>query len=162
MSSLVKSSVLANILISARGSRGVRWRLTITNFCRRLPTFSGMSAAGVTVRLEPMARHRSAFLAWSKLVSRTSGGRKKAPIETQKLHHPQCFDRTQAPVLLHGTRFPVNTVKHTFTIHHYWPRVKTRDSRICGTITQTLKVNLFLSPPSLLSTCWQVLPKVDD
>ena len=32
----------------------------------------GMSAAGVTVRLEPKATQRSAFWAWSKLVSSVS------------------------------------------------------------------------------------------
>ncbi len=34
-----------------------------------IPLTSGMSAAGVTVRLEPMARQRSALLACSKLQS---------------------------------------------------------------------------------------------
>ena len=33
---------------------------------------SGTSAAGVTVRLEPIARQRSALPAWSKLLSKTA------------------------------------------------------------------------------------------
>ena len=36
---------------------------------------SGTSAAGVTVREEPMARQSSALCAWSKLASRVSVGR---------------------------------------------------------------------------------------
>ena len=45
----------------------------------------GMSAAGVTVKLEPMAKHRSASCACSKLFSNVS-----AVIKAIKLHHQTC------------------------------------------------------------------------
>jgi len=46
-------SLNACILSVAREYNGVFCKFPITNFCLRLPTVRGTSAAGVTVKLEP-------------------------------------------------------------------------------------------------------------
>ena len=62
MSLLITSSQVAKILRAAILSRGVFYKFTITSFPPFFTVSTGMSAAGVTRRDEPIAIQRSAFL----------------------------------------------------------------------------------------------------
>jgi hypothetical protein len=46
-------------------SKGVFYKLTITKFFFLFPTKAGISAAGVTLNEDPIAKHKSAFSAYS-------------------------------------------------------------------------------------------------
>jgi len=58
---IITSSISALILIVAIESKGVFYKLTITKGFPLLATSSGIYAAGVTLRLDPNTRHRSAY-----------------------------------------------------------------------------------------------------